>query len=264
MALNRPIQPGTRILPLPSRALFDGRSASAWYITPRMKRHTFRLALLLTAAALLVPPARGQDSTPPATSEELESSYTIAIEGRTSNILRSLSLPDAGKAARVHDIIITQYRALRTRDVGVERLLSSLSKDAAGVETNRAAITQLVSRSLHDQFLARLGRELTPEQIEAVKDRMTYGKVKHTYDAYCAIVPNLTEPEKARIMELLTQARDEAIDGGSAGEKTDIFQKYKDRINDYLNARGRDVAKATAEWEAKQEAASQTAEAAAP
>jgi hypothetical protein len=56
-------------------------------------------------------------------------------------------------------------------------------------------------------------------------------------------------------MDKLKAAREEAIDGGSAGEKSAIFQKYKDQINDYLNAHGHDVAKAYRDWEAKQQAA---------
>ena len=63
---------------------------------------------------------------------------------------------------------------------------------------------------------AELSQRKWPEQVEIVKDRMTYNKVKVTYDAYCAIVPNLTESDKSKISELLKAAREEAIDGGSA------------------------------------------------
>ena len=68
-------------------------------------------------------------------------------------------------------------------------------------------------------------------------------------------MPGLTDADKAKIMELLKAAREEAMDGGSAGEKADIFQKFKNQINDYLNAHGHDVAKAYQEWETKQAAA---------
>ena len=102
--------------------------------------------------------------------------------------------------------------------------------------------------------MAKLSADLTPEQVEQVKDKMTYNKVKVTYDAYCQIVPKLTETEKAKILELLKAAREEAIDGGSADEKTAIFQKYKDQINVVLDANGHNVASAIKEWEARQEA----------
>jgi hypothetical protein len=112
-----------------------------------------------------------------------------------------------------------------------------------------------MTKPLHDEFLTKLSADLTPQQVETIKDKMTYGKVKVTYDAYCVIVPNLTDTDKAMILELLREARDEAIDGGSASEKSEIFQKYKDKINDYLSAHGHDMAKAYADWNAKQEQA---------
>jgi hypothetical protein len=71
-----------------------------------------------------------------------------------------------------------------------------------------------------------------------VKDKMTYGKVKVTYDAYCKQNPTLTDEEKAHVLALLKEARELAMDGGSAEEKTAIFGKYKGKINNYLAARG--------------------------
>jgi uncharacterized protein DUF3826 len=53
------------------------------------------------------------------------------------------------------------------------------------------------------------------------------------------------------------------MDGGSATEKSAIFQKYKDRINEYLNSKGHDVAKAYKDWEARRQEASKTNEPAA-
>jgi hypothetical protein len=131
----------------------------------------------------------------------------------------------------------------------------ALAKDLPGAESNRAAVVQLLSKRLHAEFLAKLANQLSPAQIDVVKDKMTYNKVQVTYDAYCQIVPGLTDSEKTMILELLKVAREEAMDGGSADEKSAIFQKHKDQINARLSAGGHDVIKATQEWEAKQAAA---------
>jgi hypothetical protein len=106
----------------------------------------------------------------------------------------------------------------------------------------------------HDRFVAALSRELTPDQIETVKDQLTYGKVKFTYDAYCSIIPSLTDEQKAKILDLLKQAREVAMEGGSSGEKDVIFQQYKDQINTWLNTQGIDVNKATQDWTKQQKA----------
>ncbi len=199
--------------------------------------------------------APAQESTAPFTASEIEEIYSKSIAKRTGEILSTLELSDTNKFTRVHDSIMAQYRSLRARDEAVDTMFRSLSKNAPGVESNRGAVVKILSKQLHEQFLTKLSNDLTPEQLEKVKDKMTYNKVKVTYDAYCEIVPKLTESEKGMILSTLKDAREEAIDGGSADEKTAIFQKYKDRINAQLAAGGHDVEKATKDWEAKQEAA---------
>lgn len=203
------------------------------------------------------PIAFAQYSTPPLTEAEWETIYTKAIEKRTDAILDLLVLEDAAKSNRVHDVIVAQYRSLRARDAAMDTMFEELAKNAPGAETNRAAVLPILSAPLHARFISKLSEDLSPEQLEQVKDKMTYNKVKVTYDAYLAIVPNLNESEKAMILETLKQAREEAMDGGSADEKSAIFQKYKDRINARLAANGHDVEKATKEWEARQTASAQ-------
>lgn len=214
--------------------------------------HKATYSLLVLIAALAQPTfAEDTERTAPFTAAELETVYTANIEKRASEILKVLAISDEAKAGRVKDAVVAQYRSLRARDEALDAMFQALSKNAPGVETNRTSILKILSQQLHNHFLTRLAAELTPEQIDQVKDRMTYNKVKVTYDAYCEIVPKLTDAEKGKILEALKVAREEAMDGGSADEKTAIFQKHKDGINAMLNSGGHDVAKATKEWEAK-------------
>ena len=189
-------------------------------------------------------------STPPATPAELEATYTAAIEGRADDILKTLALTNSASSNKVHDLIIAQYRVMRSRDDLINAKLEATGKEIN--YSNRAGSLEDESKPLHDHFFAELGKVLSPEQIDKVKDKMTYNKVKVTYDGYNEIVPGLTETDKAKILELLKAAREKAVDGGSASEKSEIFQVYKDKINDYLNAHGHDVAKAYKDFAAKQ------------
>ena len=204
------------------------------------------LAIFAILAAIALQPALAQQSIPAATEAEKEAFYATAIENRVGDILKALNLADAGKSNTVHDILVTQYHELRVRDAAIDTRLKVEGKEVN--YENRAAQLAAQSKPLHDQFVAKLAALLTPAQVEQVKDLMTYNKVKVTYDAYCAIVPGLTDAEKAKILELLKQAREEAIDGGNAPEKSAIFQKYKDQINAYLDAQGHDTAKAFKDW----------------
>ena len=218
-----------------------------------MTRCTFIFTAVAAVAFVCTGSASAQNSLPPVSAADKEAMYTTAIENRTADILKLLALEDPARSNRVHDVIVNQYRTLKARD---EVLIAAFGKD----NSQRAGLYQSISKPLHEQFLARLSAELTPEQVEKVKDKMTYGKVQFTHEGYCAIVPGLTDQDKAKILELLKAAREEAMDGGSAGEKSAIFQKYKEQINDYLNAHGHDVAQAYKDWNAKQELATKTKE----
>jgi hypothetical protein len=170
---------------------------------------------------------------PPKTAEETEAAYTRAIEGRTADILALLTLTNLTAKEKIHDIIMAQYRALRAwHDINDAKL------KAAKSDTNATAQIRRSLKSVHDEFIAKLSANLTPEQVEKVKDKMTYGKVQFTYAGYLAAYPDLTEENKRKILELLKQAREEAMDGGSSDEKTAIFQRYKGKINNYLSKQG--------------------------
>ena len=167
------------------------------------------------------------------TPEQAEANYTKAIEGRTADILKILALTDTNKIARVHDTIISQYRTLNAWHDAHDA-----KRKAAKSDTNAVAQIEVSLKAIHDQFLAKLAENLTPEQVDAVKDKMTYGKVQFTFKGYMVDYPNLPEAQQQKVLELLKEARELAMDGGSAEEKTAIFNRYKGKINNYLSKQG--------------------------
>jgi len=160
-------------------------------------------------------------------------------------MLDALELKDSEKKTKVHDILIAHYRSLRDwHDANDARLKT-------GTETQTQEI-KVSLKSMHNKFISALSTELTPAQVDQVKDKMTYGTVTVTYDAYCEIVQNLTDAEKQKILDLLKEAREEAMDGGSHQEKAAMFKKYKGKINNYLDSQGHNVKKAYKDWGEKQ------------
>src|SRR6185503_19559753 len=131
------------------------------------------------------------------------------------DILAALKLEDAAKSQRVHDAIMGQYRSLRAWHDANDAQLKALNKDLSkadkssqtGIQTQINEVRASL-KTVHENFVAKLAGDLTPEQVDMVKDKMTYNKVKVTYDAYCEIVPNLTQEEKARMLDLLKEARE--------------------------------------------------------
>ena len=217
-----------------------------------MKNSCFLFAMLCAGNLLFTVSTSAVQEKPSATGTQLssqptETNYTKAIEGRTAAILQALALTDTNQIARVHDIIMAQWRALNAWHKENDAKLK-----AAQADTNAVAQIQESLKELHRHYIAALSEYLTPAQIEIVKDKMTYGVVEVTYRAYLEIVPNLTDAEKAKILELLKEGREEAMDGGSSHEKAMIMKRYKGKINLYLTGNGHDVAKAYKDWGARQ------------
>jgi len=195
-----------------------------------------KIFLLAALGSLMVLPASAKDKTATETKltpEQTEAKYTAAIEGRTADILKILALSDTNKVARVHDIIMAQYRALNAWHEANDPKLKAARADQEATAKIRASL-----KTLHAEFLSRLAENLTPEQIELVKDKMTYGKVQFTFAGYCAAYSDLSETNKQEILRLLKEAREEAMDGGSSDEKSAIFNRYKGKINNYLSKQG--------------------------
>ena len=205
-----------------------------------MKKHIVVLVALLglsAVTALAEKKSGGTDTNLPP--EQVAASYTKAIEGRTDGVLKALALTNAAAGAKVHDAVIAQYRALKAWHEANDAQLKAAKGDANAVGAIRASL-----KILHNGFLAKLGEVLTPAQVETVKDKLTYGKVQFTFGGYVAQYPALTEEQKQKVLELLKEAREEAMDGGSADEKTAVFQRYKGKINNYLSKQGLHPAKA--------------------
>lgn len=157
--------------------------------------------------------------------------YTQTIEKRVGDILAVLDLKEPAKIKNVHDTLITQYRTLNNWHAANDAKRKAVKGEEA--EQLKASL-----KAIHDKFIAALSAELRPEQVEKVKDKMTYGKVQFTFAGYLAVHPDLSEPHQQKVLELLKEAREEAMDGGSSDEKSAIFNRYKGKINNYLSAQG--------------------------
>lgn len=199
-----------------------------------MQKHCLAFPITLAVIIGTTTQTRADQTNPaaaPKSAAESEAAYTQTIEKRVADILAVLNLIEPAKLKSVHDILVAQYRALRDwHDANDAERKSTKGEEAEHLKVSLKAI--------HDKFLASLSVELMPDQIEKVKDKMTYGKVQFTYTGYLFEYPNLNEPQKQRVLELLKEAREEAMDGGSSDEKSAIFNRYKGKINNYLSAQG--------------------------
>ena len=193
--------------------------------------HRYIKKLVAQLLVVLVPVVPFACAAQTNSSADAEAAYTKTLEKRVGDILAVLELSDSAKVKNVHDLLIAQYRALNdwhnTNDA---------KRKAAKGEEAEALKNSL--KAIHEKFVAALSADLTPEQTEKVKDKMTYGKVQFTYAGYLNEYPGMNDTQKARVLEFLKEAREEAMDGGSSNEKSAIFNHYKGKINNYLSAQG--------------------------
>ncbi|MGQ7855924.1 DUF3826 domain-containing protein [Pedobacter sp. WC2501] len=191
--------------------------------------------------------------------------YTKMITDRAAKIVTNLGLNDARKTEKVTVIVRDQYSDLNdiyaARDARVKEIKernkdNKVERDSALAKDGR--IVEKALNKLHKKYINKLSAQLTNEQVELVKNGMTYNVLPITYKAYQEEILTLTEDQKKQILIWLTEAREHAMDAESSDKKHAWFGKYKGRINNYLSAAGYDLKKEGIEWEKRRKAKTQT------
>jgi hypothetical protein len=166
---------------------------------------------------------------PPATAAS-----DAALDKRVAVLVDSLELKDPAKQERLRAVLNANLRAVR-------------DAHNAGLQ---------LDASVHKNLIAGLQADLTPEQIESVKDKLTANKLPITFKVYHQILPNLTPEDDRKILDWLKQAREECLDVKNADEMAPIFKKHKTEIEHYLNSHGYDWARSYKAFVDGQKAAS--------
>ena len=160
--------------------------------------------------------------------------YVETIKGRAQKIVDGLQLNDAQKAENVRNIIANRYFLLN--DIH--------SKYDKKQQAERDA--ELYKH--HFELVSALTLYLNDEQIDAVKDGMTFGRLKRDYQATQDMIPTLTDFEKQQILIWLKEAREYAMDAADSKGKHFWFDKYRGRTNNWLSSRGYDLKKERDAW----------------
>lgn len=186
--------------------------------------------LPLSASAQVALKTEGQDP-----------KYVETIKGRAQKIVDGLKLTDTQKAESVRNIIANRYFLLND----IHSKFDKTQQDALQAELYRH----------HFELASALAVYLTDEQIDAVKDGMTYGRLKRDYNAQLDMIPTLTDEEKTQVLVWLKEAREYAMDAADSKGKHFWFDKYRGRTNNWLSSRGYDLKKERENWQKRIEEA---------
>ena len=163
-----------------------------------------------------------------------DSAYVESIVNRSQKIVDGLQLDDKKTARNVRNIIANRYFLLND-------IHSKYDK-------NQQAERDAELYKHHFELASALALYLNDEQIDAVKDGMTFGRLKRDYQATQDMIPTLSDFEKQQILIWLKEAREYAMDAADSKGKHFWFDKYRGRTNNWLSARGYDLKKERDEW----------------
>lgn len=173
-----------------------------------------------------------------------QTSVDAETDKKASEWVSSLNLADAKKSDRVRKVIATHLTTIRNWHN--EHPASTVPEGINPVtgtklsELDRSIIADsAMPGSVHKALMTGLTEDLTPEQVEAVLDKYTIGKVAFTMNGYKAIVPDLTADEEAKILGFMKEAREQAVDFKNMKQISAIFEIYKTKSEQFLNSNGR-------------------------
>ncbi len=204
-----------------------------------MKPLLFTIALSFVLPVFCRAQADSTSATPEATAKS-----NMELDKKAAGWTAGLKLADAAKEKKIAAAIAIHLKAVR--DWNNEHPFTIVPAGINPANGNRLSEMdrQIIANSsmpasIHKNLMDVLNSELAPEQVAFILDQYTIGKVAFTLKGYKAIVPDLTPEEESKILEYLTQAREQAIDFKSIRQISAIFEIYKTKCEQYLNGNGR-------------------------
>ncbi|WP_165840902.1 DUF3826 domain-containing protein [Larkinella punicea] len=205
-----------------------------------LKRFFLAVAITATVQAF----CQEQPAKPAVSVAEAKAKADAEQEKKATDWVASLNLNDAEKENRLTKVVATHLKAVR--DWHNEHPFSTVPAGINPVTGNPLTELdrQLIADSampatVHQNLMSGLQKDLDKNQVAAILDKYTIGKVAFTMKGYRAIVPNITEKEEATLLGFMEQAREQAVDYKSMKEISAIFEIYKTKSEQYLNANGR-------------------------
>ena len=205
-----------------------------------------RIAYILVAGLVMHAAAYGQGTAPaqPAAAHAQSAAADAQQEKRAADWVASLQLNDTAKEARLVRVISTHLLTIRdwyndhpftAVPAGID---PATGKRLSNMDRQIIAISAMPD-SIHQNLMKGLHADLDSTQVSAILDKYTVGKVAFTMAGYRSIVPDLKPEEAAVIERNLEQAREQAVDYKNVKQISAIFEIYKTKNEEYLNANGR-------------------------
>jgi hypothetical protein len=169
------------------------------------------------------------------------------VDNKGKRLAAQLKLNDESKTQEAAALITEHFGRLWAWDQQVREKLDAAwaAWDAARDNTNGKEKDELKALTVMTEeidpiyaefapqiqgFLRDLRHEIGEEKTSELLDLITRSPgAKRTYDAYVAMVPEMTDDQKAILWDRMAQAREDALAAWTDGQIVKIFKKYKVR-----------------------------------
>jgi hypothetical protein len=201
-------------------------------------KHTFTTLLALTLLA----------GSPAWAADAVDAAMQKRIDQKVTRLVDTAKVTDADKVAKVKAIGTDWFTTLFTwhkeNDPKLNTLWADWNKARAVVpkdefpgELVAIKIEEAYSslQPAYQDYIKRLSVELTPEQVDAVKEAWSRspGRMR-TYNSYLEIAPDLNDKDKEVIMARMNLAREAAMLTDADREIVNIFKRHKVKVEAYI------------------------------
>src|SRR5689334_7649445 len=131
--------------------------------------------------------------------------YMKVLTDRSAKIINTLGLTDSVKYKDLVSIVANQYFSVNE----IQDQYKAKVKDIKATHTNKEEADNLLNVAsvdksnklldLHKKYITLLSAKLPGDQVDKVKDGMTYNVLHVTYDAYEDEILTLTKEQKEKI-----------------------------------------------------------------
>jgi hypothetical protein len=224
--------------------------------------NSFRAGLLVFALVLTLPSAQAESAADVAArvqaaidsgdapkwwTPELPEAIQRDVNNKGPRLAAQLEIGDESKTQKAAALITEHFGRLWAWDQEVKEKLNAAwaawdaARDNTGgkLKDELKALTVMTEQidPIYAEFapqiqgvLSALRKEIGEEKTTELVDLITRSPgAKRTYDAYVAMVPEMTDEEKAILWDRMVQAREDVLAAWSDGQIVKIFKKYKVR-----------------------------------
>ncbi len=224
------------------KLIWAGLSLSAVALTT-----SFAGAVTSAGVSAEIQAAVDRGETPKWWTPELPEAVQRDVDNKGKRLAGQLKLDDESKTQKAAALITEHFGRLWAWNQQVREKLNAAwaAWDAARDNSNGKQKDELKALTVMTEQVDPIYAEFTPQiqgLLRALREEIGEEKTielvdiitrspgaKRTYDAYVAMVPEMTEEEKAILWDRMAQAREDALAAWSDGQIVKIFKKYKVR-----------------------------------